>query len=260
MQRIVECGCAIGDCALSEIIVDPNEPVRLQPREDGPVYLLRVPRVVDRATYRREVSAAGGRTWPQLTLIEEVKTVVERLLPGDENAADRDARLIELDAHADAIKAALEAWQQDHSDENAKALVDSLQPDERVSEIVEIVRRHDTGVARKIADNEVYPQIAGLVAARMFLRDWQGDGLPPFKRSAFGFDDALLDAIPTGDLVAIGQKIGSLLEPPETRLGNSASASSGPSSPTSSPDSKTAPAKGRLKATPGDSNSSAAAA
>lgn len=246
---------------MSEIVLDPKEPVKLQPRgDDGPTYLLKVPRVVDRATYRREVSAAGGRQWPQLTLIDDVKAVVERLLPGEENAVERDARLTKLDAHADAIKAALEAWQEDHSDENARALVDSLQPDERVSEIVEIVRAHDKAVARKIADNEVYPQIQGLVAARMFLQGWQGGGLPPFKRSPFGIDDALLDQISTGDLVAIGTKINSLLEPAEARLGNSGSESSGSSSPKSSSDSKTAPAKSRSKATPGDSSGSAAAA
>lgn len=242
----------------SAILLDPREPVSLQPREGGPTYLLRVPRVADRAAYRREVSAAGGRRRSQLALIEDVKDAVERLLPGEDDRPEREARLGELEAQAQGIRDALEVWQTDRSPESQAALLAALQTSERVNEIVAIVRSVDAAIARKIADNEVYPQIAGLVAARMFLVGWQG--LPvPFKRSAFGLDDALLDQVPSGDLVAIGERVAELLEPPQERLGNSASASGGSSSPTPSPEPSTAPESDPSQATGGTATGSAAA-
>lgn len=242
----------------SAILLDPREPVALQPREGGPTYLLRVPRVADRAAYRREVAAAGGRQWGHLTLIEDVKATVERLLPGEDDRPEREARVAELDAYAQGVRDAFEAWQADRSTENREALTDALRTSARVDEIVGIVRSVDSASARKIADNEVYPQIAGLVAARMFLVGWR-DLPAPFRRSAFGLDDALLDQVPTDDLVAIGQRVAELLEPPQDRLGNSASASGGSSTPTPSPEPSAAPESDPSQATGGTATGSAAA-
>lgn len=250
----------VGVAILSDLLRDPNEPVAIQPRDDGPTYYLRVPRVSDRANFRHEVAARGGRTWSQLDLVTTAKQAVERLLPGEEYSAEKADTLDILNAYAEGIMAAILLYREDRSQENIEAVNAALVMNDEVLETFETLSIHDRTLARRMADAQMYQQKAGPVAAEMFLVGWEGEGLPEFKRSKLrGLDERLLEYIPTGDLVAISARIHELLEPSEAKLGNSASGSAGTSSQEPSKAEKKLPKKTRSSETSGISTGSAAA-
>jgi hypothetical protein len=211
---------------MASIVHDPAEPVRFQPRDDGPTYLLRVPKVLDRAKYGHAVRAAGGQRWYVIDLAQTARAGIEALLAGEENATERGNLVAEVDAYTAGIKAAAAAWQADRCEPKAKALAEAFQ----MSPVLEETWNRVAGVyeplAARMADNETYPLIAGLVAARLFLMGWEGLETP-FRRGLAGVPDEVLDTIPSGDLIAIGQRIAELLEPTEARAKNSGSPSSG---------------------------------
>jgi hypothetical protein len=228
----------------ASILVDPKEPVALQPRENGPTYFLRVPRVVDRAKFRHDLLAEGGRQWFNLDLVAHVRDLVARLMEGDEHEPERTARLTELDAYAARVREAANVYNLERTEESLAQLSEAIQQPEPVTAMFKIAADHDQGFRDKLADNRVFPEIVGYVAAKLFLQGWEGEGMPAFRRSPFGsVEDAVLRPIPTEDMVAIGRRITELLEPAETRLGNSRSASSGDSDQTSSTEEKTPPPK-----------------
>lgn len=245
---------------MADLLLDPKELVRLQPREGGPAYFLRVPDVADRAKWKHALITKGARKWSQLDLADACMQAIKRLLPDEEDAPEREARLAEVEAYAQGIRESVAAILEERNEETTKALWAAIEMSPRLLAIFEAVSLADETLARRAADNAVYAELAGLVAARMFLEGWEGEGLPFFRRSKLGLDDAMLRRVPTGDLVAIGERIAGLIEPSPERLGNSGSASSTSSDPKPSREERTPPESiPSPTATTGTSTGSAAA-
>lgn len=202
---------------------DPAQPVPLQPRPDGPTYFLRVPVVADRAGFRHALAAAGARYWGQLDLARAARAATERLLAGMDEQAEWLGR---IDAYATGIEAAIEAG--GSGPEADQALDEALAVPPELALIMDALAGLDPLLAARVADNAVFPERAGVIATRLFLTGWEGEGLPPLRRGFSGVAEESLALIPTRDMVAIGRRVGELLEPRPATLGNSASPSSGP--------------------------------
>jgi hypothetical protein len=69
------------------------------------------------------------------------------------------------------------------------------------------------------------------IAARHALRGWEGDGLPPFRRTRSLVPDDLLDALPQDDVEAVGWRASTLMQPGRDAEGNSGAPSPSPETP-----------------------------
>jgi hypothetical protein len=154
------------------------------------------------------------------------KSALDRLLPGEEGDGARDAIAI----YVDRLTAALERYRDEGSGEETDAeLLAAVSVPPHLIDLLTELAENDTGLRRAAADNAVYALEAGQAAAKLFLVGWEGEDLPPFKRGLSGPTEATLAKITNRDFEAIGRHIEPLVDPPEARLGNSASRSSQPS-------------------------------
>jgi hypothetical protein len=229
--------------------LDPKVPVRFEPprqagRDQPIAYLVRPPTVSDIATWDREWRAAGGRTWTVWQLIDALADAVRMALPDPEDP-DRVRHLADIAEHRDTLAAlAMTLPQLDRSDESAVAdwhrRWSERSADPAIEELSETLRRHVPIYAGKLADNDVAGYLRGVVAARLFLVDWEGlPGHP--RRGLSGLDEASVQMIPRQHLEAIGGFVERLSRPSETEEKNSASPPGGASAATASPVATTSP-------------------
>lgn len=204
---------------------DPAKAIPFQPREGGPTYRLRVPRVIDRASYQRAILGAGGQFWPNLELVRLCRDELAQVLAGEAQAEALASGLGLLDAYAGRLEAAITAWRQERNPATEAEFEAALPFPPAMAELMNELARCSPRVARAAAGNAVYPLLRGIEAARLFLMGW--DRAEPFRRDVDGATEATLALIPDGDFIALGQHVDGLLEPGEARLGNSASPSSG---------------------------------
>jgi hypothetical protein len=204
------------------IILDPKRPMSFKPRDDGPTYFLRPPRVADRNAYKHAVRSKGGQIWRNLDLMRIVREGLDELLPGE---AGNDGRAL-VEGYTANLQAAIDAWLAEKTDETRTALTAALEYPKDLVKIMELLRRQHEPLASALADNSVYYGIAGQAAARLFLVGWEGLG--PFKRDLGGPTEETLAQIPSGDFERIALEIESMLEPSEERIKNSDSPSSSP--------------------------------
>lgn len=196
--------------------------------EDGaPVYICRVPRLVDRTAYRRAVTAAGGRFPGDIEMMRELATALDRLLPESDDAEQREKLKALAAAHADAFRLFL--------DKKGEAPV--MPPD--LQQTVEEASRADPRFAGLMGDRMAYGEIAAIVAARMFLAGWENIAVPFRRTIAGGVPDDLVALIPYGDLFAISNAVSERMTPSEARLKNSDWRSGGPPAQASSPTTET---------------------
>lgn len=222
------------------MLYDPAKTVPCKPRADGPTYRLRVPVVVDRASYQRAIQVTGAQFWPNLAFVRLCRDELERLLAGDDQAESRAAGTALIDAYAERLSAAIAAWQQERNDGTDAEFAAALPYPDTLAALINELGRCSPRVARAAGDNMVYPLLRGIEGARLLLVGW--DRAEPFCRDLDGPSEATLALISNEDFVAIGQKVGELLEPAEARLGNSDSRSSGsPEATASSADGTTTP-------------------
>jgi hypothetical protein len=204
------------------IILDPREPVPFKPREDGPTYLLRPPKVADRNTYKHMVRKAGGQIWRNLDIARIVKEGLDAKLPGEEGNQGREL----VEAYSANLQAAIDTWLAEKSDETRSGLTAALEYPAGLREIMDLLRHHHEPLASALADNSVYYGIAGVAAAKLFLVGWEGLG--PFKRDLQGPTEATLAQIPSPDFELMALEIERMMEPSEEKLKNSDSPSSSP--------------------------------
>jgi hypothetical protein len=206
------------------IVADPGQPIPYQPRSDGPTYFLRVPTVVDRSSYRHAIAAAGARYWGQVDLATAALAAIKRLMDGMEEQAQW---LEWIEEYSAGIREVLDRRQS--GPENDEDLLKALEMSPEVMMIFDAMASLDPILAKRIADNHVFAEKAGVVATRMFLVGWDGQGLGNLKRSIIGgVTDACLEHIASRDMVAIGNRISELMEPKQDKVGNLDSPSSGP--------------------------------
>lgn len=223
-----------------KILHHPKSSVVLSLADGARVYRLRVPLVADRPAFRHALLEAGGRQWSIANLLGRLADAAARLMPeGDERAA----ALADLEAMRDALAAAGELVRGGASvmaDEVQEAWRKGTAVTPAVAALERLAQAQDPGYAAALADNAVYAELRGIVAARMFVVGWEGlDEEPGF--GAGGLAEPSLALIPLGDLLAIGQRVEELLSPPEGMRKNSASPSGGSSVPATSPDASTQP-------------------
>ena len=182
-------------------------------------YVFRVPLLLDRARFEREIVAAGGRRVGVFDTIGELANAARSLLAEDD--PDRESFLAMIEAYRGRLKETAEAVQAARGDEREAALkawIDAL-GDQRMNELTVELRKHWPALRDLEADALVYPLIRGTVAARMFLVDWRGFA-DKLKRDARGVRDVSLAQIPEAHLIGLGSFVDTLFAPTETERGN----------------------------------------
>lgn len=205
-----------------------------QTDETRRTYVFRVPLVLDRVRFEREIVAAGGRRVGVFDTLAELRSATVALL--EEDDPDRATMLAEIEAYRSRIVAAAEAVQATRGDERAAALREWSETlsDRRMNDLTIELRKHWPRLRDIEADAMVFPAIRGMVAARLFLVDWRGFDAK-LRRDARGVKDESLALIPEAHIVAIGNFVETLFGPTETERKNSASPHGGGSDPEPSP-------------------------
>jgi hypothetical protein len=182
-------------------------------------YVFRVPLVLDRVRFEREIIAAGGRRVGIFDTLAELRNATTSLL--EEDDPDRATMLAEIDAFRDRIIAAAEAVQATRGDDRDAALRawSATLEDQRMNDLTIELRKHWPRLRDIEADALVFPALRGMVAARLFLVDWRGFA-GKLRRDARGVKDESLVEIPEGHLAGIGAFVETLFGPTEAERKN----------------------------------------
>lgn len=207
------------------IVVNPREPLPFKPDGSETTYMVRPPRVDDRAKFRQASAKAGARLWSQLEFARLGKQAAQKVL-SEESQKEELAGAIELfDVYSENIKAAIKEVQSENSEENRKAFTEALKVPEVMEKMLLLLSDHDEELASAIADNSVYWLILGQTSARMFLVGW--DKEEPFKRTLAGPTEETLARITDLEFEQLAGFCQDLLRPPaKDVMGNSNSPSS----------------------------------
>ena len=199
--------------------VPPGQDLLPEPK----VYVFRVPSLLDKARFEREIVASGGRRVGIFDTLGEIENAVRALLTEDD--PDRATALVEIDAYRARLIAAAEAVQVAKGDADREAALtgwSDVLRDPRMNELTIDLRAHWRPLREIEADALVYPAIRGITAARLFLVGWRGFDAR-LRRDARGVHDESLALIPAPHVLAIAGFADSLFAPTETERGNSVS-------------------------------------
>lgn len=241
------------------IIAEPKDTFRCEPPgedrkpEDKRVaYILRVPRVHDRAAIRRAASARGARQWGRLDLARQVRAEAAEVLA--ESDAETRARVL---AACDTGIAAIEAFAEQilsgafefDTEDGRRAWIEAAEAcDQKVAPMIPIqeeIFALGGRYAGMAADNEVFPQILGIEAARLLLVGWRNRKGKIARAGFKGVSEDTLASIPADHLQTIGARYLEAERPTEREAKNSASPSAGASEAPTSRAARTAPRKAR---------------
>lgn len=205
---------------------------------EKPVYLIGVPTLVSKPRWQRDVAAAGAAPVSADRTMEFLRDAVNALLVGDAKAealADFD-RLAEFQERQKTVESGGQPLSNDEAVELGKIML-------RISELGEWAGRNWPPYSEITAQQEYWWTMARALAAKHFLRGWDGvtepcatcegsgviknggeppetpcarceaAGRVPLKfRSRDGFVlDELLEKLPRGDVLAAGFKAISLM-------------------------------------------------
>jgi hypothetical protein len=219
----------------------------------GRKLFLRAPTVSERIEFREAQARAGAAQWGRIPILSKLREGVAEAM-ANSPADKRDAILAQVDEQ-------LGRWMVYHEGGGRKAFdMDTPEGAAEWQAAWTAIRRGDAALrpiesriaavepelAQMIADDAVYWQKTGIEGARMFLE--AVEGIEGFSRTAFGIDPAFLDQLTEGELIAIGQKVETMLQPTETERKNSDSPSPSESDPGSSTAKNPRPKKTRSKA------------
>lgn len=191
--------------------------IRFTPSGEGdgaPVYVIAVPTLMQRAGFRRDVAAAGARYPGQDEMFEALRE-------GVRSAVEDDAQPALLET-LDAAQAAAEGLAEDAELVRDMAAIETA------------MRRHHPPYAALEAERAYWLAVAPIVAARHFLRGWQGVAAP-FRRVGGLAPEELLAELPDGHVEAVGWEAIALMSPSRVQAKNSASPSPSPSARPTSP-------------------------
>jgi len=174
---------------------------RFTPESGNAVYLIRIPTLGLKASFRRHCVAAGIQIWPKRELCRRAAITL------------REANPDNLDSLLDLV-AEVEAAAEDGADLGEATLT-------AWTGLSQELRRFDPGFAGLVADNQHWTQLAPIIAARFFLAGWEGIDLA-FKRGIDGLvPEDLLELLPEADLTAIGWRALQLMTPTGAQEKNS---------------------------------------
>jgi len=158
----------------------------------------------ERQAFRADLAREGGIYPAHAQMLDAIRAALRELAP---------ANLAELLND-------IEAAEMSPDDANVQAKMASI----------EAAVALDPGYANLLAARQHYMGMLPYVAARHALRDWKGEGLPPFARVRGLVPDDLLETLPQAELEAIGWQASILMQPAKDSLGNSEAPSPSPAS------------------------------
>lgn len=164
---------------------------------------------LERQNYRADMTRRCGAMPNQAAMLSALRAAIREASPG--NAAE--------------LLAVVEAYEIEPENEDLKARIAAL---EAVAAAVPVY-------AEQRALQERHLGMIPLVAAQHALRGWEGDMLPPFRRERGIVPEALIEVLPEGELLAVGWKAFSLMQPDQAAVGNSEPPSPSPQTPETSP-------------------------
>jgi hypothetical protein len=203
---------------MSAQLVDPKEPVVLDITGSKVRYFLRVPKVADRHKFSRAVAEEGGQTWTAMQLANTLRDGLDKIMPDDDEEKPNYLEIV--DNYIEGMTAALAVYREEPTRENLLNFMTVSVPDERVGKLFEAVAQHYQPLRGRIADNAAYPDVVGVVAAKMFLVGWEGRPVI-YRRTPEGIPEHLLEGIREHEFRAIGSRVSELLSPSEDRAKNS---------------------------------------
>lgn len=164
---------------------------------------------LERQNYRADMTRRCGPMPSQAVMLSALRAAIREASPG--NAGD--------------LLAVVEAYEAEPENEDLKARISAL---EAVALAVPVY-------AEQRALQERHLGMIPLVAAQHALRGWEGERLPPFRRERGVVPEDLIELLPEDELLAVGWKAFSLMQPDQAAEGNSAPPSPSPSTPETSP-------------------------
>lgn len=181
------------------------------PVEGGPTYMLAVPTMMQRAAYRRDVQATGARYVQDADMLEILREGIRAVVEDDAQPA-----LLEIIDSYESI-----------STDPAKLLEDkALLAD--IAAIEAKIGKHYPDYAEAQADRTFWLGVAPYVAFRHFVRSW--DGLDAtYEARAGKVTEACMELVPEDDIVAVGWKLLTLMNPTKADAKNSESRLPSPS-------------------------------
>lgn len=204
------------------------EKLELGTAEKPRTYWLKRPVLHERNSWRRSITAAGGRFNGQIGLLNILSNGVNVLMEASE-APVREAVLGLIEAQKENVK----AWS-----DAARSLPDDPTQEERENlmalgkacadgaEALTVVHREVMAgypqYAAAVSDDGAYWEIVGIEAARFFIVKWEGLDVP-LKRTRAGVADECLAEIPESDFPAIGMFADRLSKVTERERKNSSS-------------------------------------
>ncbi len=194
------------------------------PHEPAPVvYHLRVPTILDRQRWRREVAALGAHYPAESELYDAMRADVRDQI----DAADVE-RLIALidacEAEQDRISEALAHLAA--GDEAPRNVMVEILGDEGARTFVLLeqeLRRRGGAYARLVADRAYYVEVATTLAVAHFLTRVDGLGELRLERRGGRLSDETLDLLPPHHLGIVGARALALMRPDGRARKNSAS-------------------------------------
>ncbi len=202
------------------------------------VYSFRPPTVYTRAAYRAALARAGLVYHDPVALLAVMREGLEAIFEGDPG---------ELDAH----RALLERYAAELADEALTPETGRL-----VGELELILRRHYPAFADRMADNELFVELAPVEAFRQFVTAWRGVEVA-FRAGPDGVPKELLEGLPIEHVQHVAGVILGVEQPSPSAEKNSELPSTGDGTRARSKTAKSTRRKTpRRPATPGGSSRS----
>lgn len=214
------------------LLVSGRAPVRFQPPGSDCVYLIQVPTPYSWANLVRAVRARRAVLHSTYEMARCLGQGVRALWPGEDAAAERTARLADIDAYLAALDTITAARVPTGEVEAAEY----QRRAERFGEIGNEVRRDFEPLALLEADNEFHTEIQALAAVRLHLLGVETEGASvTFPQSSDGITEEALATLPPAHIYGIWRRLSQLRHLTEAERKNSGSPSPGSPAPPVSP-------------------------
>jgi hypothetical protein len=165
------------------VIISRRDLIEVAPEGAGRVYTIAPLTFRERAAMKADLVREAGQPVFREQLLAARRAALQELAP--ENLAKLLAVLDEAETLTD------------------PATPEALALTSQVA-VIDAAAMEVPAYAALVARNYHTVYFTPLVAARFGLRDWRGDGLPPFRRMRNQVPDELLDAVPVLELEEVG--------------------------------------------------------
>jgi len=184
---------------------------------DGVTYLVAVPTLLTRASYRREVAALGAVYHSDEKLLNVLRDGVRECVAGDQVGT-----LIEI-INSYEIESKKVADLGDEANEAEKESLADLR--NRMDEIEQFMTREYDPYNRMAADRGYWLSIAPIIAFRHFVKGWEGETDVQYKERGGQVCESLMDHLPPEHIDVVGWKSIMLMSPTGGQEKNSESQS-----------------------------------